>query len=172
VRIATLLGVAVLLTAGCGGSEREAAHDGDTVVVTRSGRVHGVGIGDPPSRITRRFGSSLLGHGFLPVDAQLFTGPQAIPGAGDVYRYRGVAFLADDEAVYALTTTVSGAVTEEGVGVGDDLGTIRHAYPNARCGAYDYGDSGYSWCRVRLGANTVFFGGDPIRSITVTWATR
>jgi hypothetical protein len=154
-----------------GDRDRPGAKDPPPIVVSeREGEVRGVGIGDSSEEIEGVFGPSLGSQGYVPV-GERFTGPQAIPaanGRADVYRYRGYAFLVGDSGAYALTVTVAGATTERGVGVGDLLRTVRNAYPDARCGEYDHGSDGYPWCQTRVAGNTVFFGDDPVRSITVT----
>jgi len=68
-----------------------------------------------------------------------------------------------------------GARTRTGVGVGDELDRVRERYERVECGEAVAGEplfSGepptYSWCRALVGGTRVFFGGDPIESITVT----
>jgi hypothetical protein len=68
-----------------------------------------------------------------------------------------------------------GATTSRGVGVGDPLSGVRRNYENAVCaravaGEPLFGDEvpTYPWCRIRRGDVEVFFGDDPIQSITVT----
>jgi hypothetical protein len=170
-----LLGVA---TAGCAtGDDETRADDRPVVVSTREGTVRGVGIGDWPADVERVFGRRLGSRGFVPFGEVRFAGPQTIHGGGDLYQYRDFVFLAASK-VFALGTTADGAATEKGVGVGDPLTAIREAYPETTCGEYDYGETGHPWCRTLVGPNLVFFGDDPVTSITVVrtpadcWAPR
>ena len=61
--------------------------------------------------------------------------------------------------------------------VGDPLDLVRENYEHVRCGkavageAVSGGDpSTYAWCRMRLDSVEVFFGDDPIESVTLTQA--
>lgn len=68
-----------------------------------------------------------------------------------------------------------GATTRAGVGVGDPLSRVRTEYDKSVCGKATAGEPlfgdevpTYPWCRVRRGDVEVFFGDDPVESITVT----
>jgi hypothetical protein len=172
------LATAVLaVPAGCGEEEepRSSSSERDLVVSTQRGSIAGVALGDSGSDVERVFGPPLDRQGYMPID-ELFTGPQSIAapvggGGSEPYRFREFAFLVSPGAgVYSLMTTRSGARTERGVAIGDELSAVEGAYPDADCGKYDYGEGarGYAWCRVRVGRNEVFFGGDPVASLTVT----
>jgi hypothetical protein len=69
----------------------------------------------------------------------------------------------------------AGAETHAGIGVADPLSAARDRYSGAECGDAPRGEpfTGgeqpiYPWCRVVVGDVHVFFGGDPIESITLT----
>jgi hypothetical protein len=163
--------------AGCGQEDEPSSPSSERglVVSTQSGSVAGVTLGDSGRVVERVFGPPLDREGYMPID-EPFTGPQSIAapvggGGSEPYRYREFAFLVSPGAgVYSLMTTRSGARTERGVAIGDELSAVQDAYPDADCGKYDYGEGarGYAWCRVRVGRNEVFFGGDPVASLTVT----
>src|SRR5688572_30228934 len=127
VRLFATLPVAIAVAvSACGGSEDGSpSSEGSIVVSATEGTVKGVGIGDSQDAVERVFGPSVGGRGWFPV-GERFTGPQAMP-AGHWLRYRGFAFLASDTAVFSLVTTVPGARTERGVGVGDALEGVREA---------------------------------------------
>jgi hypothetical protein len=73
-----------------------------------------------------------------------------------------------------MITLAEGARTRAGVGIGDDLERVREAYDRVDCGEAVGGEPVfggdtpmYPWCRV-LGDIHVFFGEDPIDSITLS----
>jgi hypothetical protein len=92
-------------------------------------------------------------------------------------RYDETAYLlnARTKRVFSMIVSKRGATTRAGVGVGDPLSRVRRKYGDAVCGRAVAGEPlfggetpTYPWCRVRLGDIEVFFGDDPVESITVT----
>lgn len=168
VLVAVVVFGALSATAGSDGS-------GATLVDEWTGSYRGVAMGDGESDVRRRFGSSQGGPGFspagqLPADVGV---PQSIPGFGQILKYDDVAFLVGARGVYAFIVTAEGAETRRGVQIGDDLDEARRAY---RVGCLDVaggeslsgGQGFYPSCRATIGGrNRVWFGRDPIRSITV-----
>ncbi len=74
-----------------------------------------------------------------------------------------------------MATLADDARTRAGVGVGDELARVREAYEGVECGEAIAGEPlfgddypTYSWCRTRVRRIRVFFGEDPIESITMT----
>ena len=74
-----------------------------------------------------------------------------------------------------MATVEAGARTRAGVGVGDPLELVRQRYESTKCGEARadeplFGGEGptYPWCRAVVGSVRVFFGDDPIKSITMT----
>jgi hypothetical protein len=124
--------------------------------------------------------------GFFPAGTD-FTGPPSIPSPPsargtrtppETLHYDDAAFIVSPTAgVYAMATLANGARTTAGVGVGDDLDHVPEVYERAECGEAIAGEPlfgddypTYRWCRVTVGNVGVFFGEDPIESITLTRA--
>jgi hypothetical protein len=155
------------------------------LVDERSGELHGVRFGDSEDDVRALLGVETDdAPGFFPEGAQ-YTGPVAIPSpASDrdartrpvELHFRDLAYLVSPTAgVYSMATLEAGARTRAGVGVGDSLPAARDRYSGAECGAAPRGESltggeqpTCGWCRVVVGDVRVFFGGDPIVSITMT----
>ena len=141
-------------------------------VNTQLGTLAGVRMGDTAGAVERRLGQATYAVGFRPRSAKRFTGPPSIHASDGIQpavaQYRDHAFLVGSVGTYALTTVAPGAVTQRGVRIGGRLDSVRTAHPKARCGRYAGGEAGeYRWCSARIGPNKVFFGGDPIESITI-----
>jgi hypothetical protein len=150
-----------------------AAQGGPTEVDARTGVVAGVRIGDTAGQIETKLGRATFGNEFSPRRTRPFTGPLAIPAPDSIQaavaQYQSHAFLIGSIGTYSLKTVAPGAATQRGVGVGEPLSAVRQAYPGTRCGRYLQGEgTAFDWCSARIGLNAVFFGGDPIASITVT----
>jgi hypothetical protein len=89
--------------------------------------------------------------------------------------YGDTAYLVSPSSgVFSMATLEQGARTRAGVGVGDELEGVRVAYADVQCGEATAGEAvfgespSYQWCRALVGGVRVFFGGDPIESITLT----
>lgn len=74
-----------------------------------------------------------------------------------------------------MATLAENARTRSGVAVGDDLDRVRDQYTRVTCGEQIAGEASfgggtpkYRWCRTVVAGVHVFFGGDPIASITLT----
>jgi hypothetical protein len=152
-------------------------NDGGTPILVdeSTGSYRGVVMGDDSSDVRRRLGSFEEGPGFAPAgDLPAEVGvPQSIPGPGRILKYDDVAFLVGPRGVYAFIVTADGAETTRGVQIGDDLDAARRAY-DLHCVDVAGGESllggqeFYPSCRTTIGRRTyVWFGRDPIRSITV-----
>ena len=67
-----------------------------------------------------------------------------------------------------MATAATGSTTKAGVGVGDPLAGVPTSFKHIDCGQTSGGvKPSYNWCRARLPKLRVFFGGAPIRSITL-----
>jgi hypothetical protein len=157
-----------------------------TVLVDeRTGAISGVRFGDSSDEVHRRLGEPTdTKPGFFPADAD-FTGPPFIPSPRsdqasrvppEELHYEDKAFLVSPTAgVFSMAILAEGARTRTGVGVGDELGRVREAYQRVECGEAIAGEAlfggdtpTYPWCRAIVGDVRVFFGEDPIESITLT----
>jgi hypothetical protein len=141
-------------------------------VNTQLGTLAGVRMGDTAGAVERRLGPTTYATGFLPRSAKRFTGPRSIHAVDGIQpavaQYRDHAFLIGSVGTYALTTVAPGAVTQRGVRIGGRLDSVRTAHPKAHCGRYPGGEAAvYRWCSARIGPNKVFFGGNPIESMTI-----
>jgi hypothetical protein len=152
-----------------------------SLVDDKGGAYRGVRMGDSPERVRRILGEPSNGPGFAPADtspAEIGV-PQSIPGPGtglppDLLKYENVAFVVGPSGVYAFIVTEDGAATTRGVAIGDGIDTARTAY-RVRCIDVAGGESllgggqeFYPSCGATLKSRLrVWFGRDPIRSITL-----
>ena len=177
-RGATRLGLVALLLAGCGGdpAPRPATLD------LEAGTYRGVGLGSTRAQAERVLGrataratdplapagSEALDHGGPP-------SPKAPREAGAiaVWRFEDAAMAAGRGRAWLLTAAAHDAVTDRGVGVDSDLDDVRAAYPDAGCGTANAGTEypQFPYCAVQVApARHVWFGRDPVRSVTVSRA--
>ena len=178
-RRASLALVAVLLFGGCG--KQSASERGSRITVDeRAGVLRGIHFGESANEIRRRLGRPADGKtGFFPA-GRLYTGPPAIAVRDNVrpttLHYADTAFLVSPTSgTFAMATLAENARTRAGVAVGDDLDRVRERYGRVTCGEGPAGEPilggavpTYHWCRTVVGGVRVFFGGDPIASITLT----
>ena len=156
------------------------------MVDERSGVLNGVRFGDSEAEVRARHGEpSDDDDGFFPEGAD-FTGPPSLPSPRSDQRppreptplhYDDAAYVVSPtRGVFAMASLAEGARTRAGVGVGDELRLVRERYDRVVCGEAITGEDlfggelpMYPWCRalVRDGIR-VFFGEDPIHSITIT----
>jgi hypothetical protein len=147
----------------------------------RRGSYGDITFGSSASDVRRAFGQPSGGDGFFPLDEESFRGPPSIPDRGGkptLLRYEQVAFLVSPTiGLYAITVTGPEAKTLEGVGIGNSLDAVRAKYGRVRCGEAVAGEPifgsdvpTYRWCRVGVGRTDVFFGDDPVESVTLTLA--
>jgi hypothetical protein len=86
------------------------------------------------------------------------------------YRYRDVVLFLRNDKLGAFIVVNDDARSRRGVAVGMPLDRAQAAYPELQCGTVDEDadDVPYPACTGKVGAtNYIWFGGDPIRSITV-----
>lgn len=122
--------------------------------------------------------------GFFPEGAD-YTGPPAIPSPEtdqgsrippSELHYDGTAYLVSPTVgIFSMATLEQGARTRAGVRVGDDLELVRDRYDRTECGEAVAGEPllggetpTYPWCRAIVTGTRIFFGEDPIESITLT----
>jgi hypothetical protein len=176
---------AIFVVSGCdhfdGGRTTE-TDDVRPIVDEQRGRYGDVRLGSSEADVRAAFGEPGGGDGFFPLEAESYRGPVSIASPGGrqpiLLRYERVAFLvAPGRGVFALSVTDPEATTARGVRVGDPLDLVRENYEHVRCGKAVAGEavSGgdpptYAWCRMRLDSVEVFFGDDPIESVTLTQA--
>jgi hypothetical protein len=161
-----------------------------TLIDEERGTYRGVGIGDRAAAVFRVFGRVHTSGTTDPVapvkddfadigGANVMSTPckGRAPGMSGIttLRYDHVTFLLCDRHVYALIIAVDNARTLRGVSVGRDLGAAEDAYPRLSCGEAHYGEAllgeppSYPYCGGKLRAGRwIWFGRDPIRSITVS----
>ena len=151
------------------------ASDGaGTLVDDERGAYRGVRIGDGVDEVANALGEPERSPGFAPAgespaDAGV---PQTLPGPGTVLKYEDVSLLAGQQGVYALMVTERGARTKRGVAIGDSMADARRAY-ELKCidvagGESLLGEQEFSpSCRASVGRLRIWFGRDPIRSITL-----
>jgi hypothetical protein len=164
--------VAVLLLASCiaCSAEQSPARSFDL----RAGTYGGVGLGSSSAEIRARFGNgesapngpaSPLGDEFSEIGGAISI---PLPHGGrvesrDILRYDDVSFLLADDHVFALVVTAGGEI-------GQSLEDASRAY-RLTCGRTDGGGEyrEYPYCVGKIAEERfVWFGEDPIRSITVS----
>ena len=122
-------------------------------------------LGLPPRRSSESIAP--LGEDFDEIGGPPFI---ATPGSThESLRYRSATVLLSDDRVYGVVITDGEAETAEGVGVGDNLGVAEDEYPGLDCGIARPGTyRTFPYCGGSLGPGRwIWFGQDPIRSITV-----
>jgi hypothetical protein len=169
---AALAALLVLAVSACGGSSRPAPAVDET-----AGTLGGVRFGATPAQVRDRLGDpSDSADGFFPKGVA-YSGPPGItsPDQGTGTRpqtlhYGDSAYLfSPTVGVYAMATAARGSTTKAGVGVGDPLADVATSFKHIDCGQTAGGEPpSYNWCRATLPKLRVFFGGDPVRSITLT----
>jgi hypothetical protein len=167
-------------TSGDGG---EAAKRGGepakrVLVDERAGALRGVRFGDTMQEVSARLGETTdADPGVFPAGYD-YTGPRSIPSPRsdggmlpNTLHYDDTAYLVSPTiGVFSMSTLAEGARTRAGVRIGDDLSRVREVYDRVDCG--ESVAPVFPWCRV-LGEIHVFFGDDPIKSITLSsYATR
>lgn len=183
-RAALIVAVASLLTSCAKDGPRRS--EGAAIVDERAGVLAGVRFGDTAGAIRQRLGKPTDGKpGFFPAGDD-YTGPPAIlspaadqgrpPVPPTELHYEDLAFLVSRRVgTFSMATLAERARTEAGVAIGDELGRVRERYERVTCVEQVSGESllgeeppRYLWCRTVVGKVRVFFGGDPIESITLT----
>ena len=173
--VAAGVGLAVALSRGDDAAE-------PVLVDERRGVLGGVRFGESAREVRARLGEPTDDEpGVFPAGAD-FTGPPSIPvprsdpgkGAPETLHYGDTAYLVSSTAgVFSMVTLAEGARTRGGVAIGDDLERVRERYKRVECGEAVGGEGAfgeapkYQWCRV-VGDVHVFFGDDPIESITLS----
>jgi len=150
-------------------------HQPAIVVDERRPSFRGVGFGSSSAEVERRLGEGDRSDGFapagrLPSDAGV---PLGLPNPvgveherPELRRYDDSAFLLLQDRVYAMMLTGAAVETSRGVGIGDSIDEVRRRYDDVRCAEVPGGGT-YPSCQARIRARRfVFFGGDPIRSVT------
>jgi hypothetical protein len=187
-RVAAVVGATVVL-AGLGIVAWIAGGDDEepvpVLVDERAGRLRGVEFGDTADEVRARLGEPTDDEdGFFPAGMD-YTGPPSIPVPRadhhppvkpEELHYDHMALLVSPTVgVYSMAIVADGARTRAGVRLGDDLERVRERYARVRCGEAVAGEPlfgddypTYPWCRALVGETRVFFGDDPIESITLT----
>lgn len=174
-------------TAGCGNgggtSQQRLAID------ERRGSVGGVELGASKGDVRARFGDygdRLRAYPIEPLEMDedersggpwsVATGPHhlgpgGLKGEQVTLRYRGVSFFVRKDRVFGFMVTSDEGKTRRGVAVGDDLSAAKNAYPELRCEPQSESDTTAPQkanCSGRVpGGRYIYFGGDPIESVTV-----
>jgi hypothetical protein len=177
---AAVVAAAVVLIVAAGEDEpRE-----PVLVDERAGSLHGVRFGDSEAAVRRRLGSPTDDAPGVFPEGKDYTGPPSIPSPRSDQRpprmptplhYGDTSYLVSPTVgVFSMATLESGARTRAGVGIGDDLDRVRERYDRVECGESVAGEAivgetpMYPWCRALVGNVRVFFGEDPIESVTLT----
>jgi hypothetical protein len=148
------------------------------LVDERHGVLHGVRFGDSEGGVQARLGGETDDRGGVFPEGAKYTGPISIPSPdrappSELHDHDTSYLVSGTVGVFSMSTLEHGARTRAGVGVGDEL--VRLRYDRTECGEAVAGEPlfggdprTYPWCRAIAGGTRVFFGGDPIESITLT----
>ena len=181
--VAVMVGVAVYLAASDGIDEP--APQSARVIDEMRGTYRGVGIGDSAAEVRAVLGPrefadgsesmSPLGAGnFAEVGGAMairYPGIPSTPRDPELLRYQQVSFLLLDDKVFALMITDDGAATSRGLAISGDLNDADELYERLNCEDVEIGDFGetFPYCAGVLAPERhIWFGQDPIRSITIT----
>jgi hypothetical protein len=179
-----ILVATVLLSFGSACGEEDASgRPAPTVIDELAVTVNGVGLGDDRTAIRRELGPARTEGLMLPrlpddvplEDIGLPWTLDPLPGVPrtrvQTMLYDGMSFLvAPREGAYAFFVWRPRARTTSGVRIGDSLESAVRRHPRLRCGVRNRATEyvAYPYCKGRVGDNYVWFGQDPIRSITVS----
>ena len=152
-----------------------------------AGSYRSVEMGATAEDVRRAFGEPGDGEGFFPLGesygeiggAPVANYPRDWRGPPTVLRYEGVAFLVGPEGMFAFVVTEPGARTRRAVAVGDALSKAVRTY-GLGCVEQPYGEplfggeaSTFRLCRGTIDRRIrIWFGRDPIRSITLARVAR
>jgi hypothetical protein len=186
VALAAVLVLPILLF-GIGGEEsvETATTDAPALIDEVRGTYRGVGIGASAAAVRRALGARKFagaGAPFWPLGAGSFAevggamtirypGIPSTPRTPELLRYQQVSFLLLDDKVFALMITDDGAATSRGLAIGGDLDDADERYEGLNCEDVEIGDFGetFPYCAGVLAPERhIWFGQDPIRSITIT----
>jgi hypothetical protein len=171
-RLGWFVAVAVAAAvAGCGSGSTTKPFTIDE----KGGRVGRVALGDSRDDIVGALGKpgeAGTHGGFLPLGEYFedIGGPPAIPvpSPGVVLRYEHFAALLIDGRVYSMIVSGS-ARTAAGPGIGDSLATVKKAFRRPYCSSFGTEDGkDLPYCSFPVPAGRIAFGGDPVKSITLT----
>ena len=187
-RIAAVTGASLLL-GSCGKGEPNDRKPTRPIRLDElRGTYRGVAIGDSTQEMRRRLGAPAplakadecdlcpVGTDYYDIGPPTSIAPPSRKpgpeheGEGDG-RYRDVAVLIDHRHVFGFVITAEGAQTRRGVGIGDDLHLASRRYRTVRCGTANEGSEypNFPFCSGRVARRRyIWFGQDPIRSITLT----
>lgn len=167
--------------AGCGEEgDREPGGAGLTID-ERRGTLGPIGLGSSLREVEARFGAGERADAGTtertPLQGSLeelglpwTTDPPPGGGGSTLLRYPDAVFKVAAARVVLFSIARAGVTTRGGVGIGDPLGRVRERYEGARCGIRNAGSDApeYPYCVVTVAPRRfVWFGRDPIRSITV-----
>ena len=183
VGLALTFTVTMLGLSGCnwlGDRDSDEVNMAPIVIDEQSGSYGDVHFGSSDAEVRAAFGEPSDEDGFFPLNADSYTGPVFIRSPGGrkplLLKYEDVAFLvAPGHGVFAIAVTQPDVSTTRAVEIGDPLQVVQTNYEDVECGEAVAGEgllgddpSTYPWCRARLASLDVFFGGDPIESVTLT----
>jgi hypothetical protein len=185
----TLIVLLVLTACGCGSGERPQQPPGRVAIAENAGAIGAVRIGSSKAMVRRVFGSygahptaypgepsdvagdETTGGPWSVVTGPHHLGPGGLRGEQVTLRYPGVAFFVHDDRVFGFLASARGAHTSRGVKIGDRLARVREAYPRFHCEPASRGETtatqAASCSGTVAGGRLLYFGEDPIRSITV-----
>jgi hypothetical protein len=181
VAAAALIAAAIGIILVRNGDEASSETRRAAVVDERTGAFRGVRMGASAESVRRLLGEPAEGPGFAPAGASPaeIGVPQSIPSAGaaappTLLKYDDVTFLLGPSGVYGFIVAADGAATTRGVAIGDEMEKARTAYGGS-CIDVAGGESllgggheFYPSCGATLDNQLrVWFGRDPIRSITL-----
>lgn len=184
-RLSPLIATATLhfsLGSACG-EEDAAGRRAEMLIDARAGTVNGVALGSDRGKIRQELGRARreglmlprLPSGIAVEDVGIPWTLDPLPGVRRsrvlTMIYNGISFLvAPDSGAYAFSVWNPDARTTSAVRIGDQLESARRRHPGLRCGIRnrDSEYTPYPYCKGRVGDNYVWFGQDPIRSITVS----
>jgi hypothetical protein len=170
----------------CGSGSRDQGRGGP--IDEHAASYRGIAIGATAADIRRAFGEPGSGEGFFPLDESfgeiggapaVVNWPRDWRGRPTVLRYESVAFLVGPEGLFAFVVTERGARTRRGVAIGDPLAKAVRAY-GLGCIDQPYGEPlfggdvpTFRTCRGTVDRRIrIWFGRDPIRSITLARVAR
>ena len=143
-----------------------------------TGTYRGVRFGSTLDEVTERFG-----RGVSQGPATTLSNPQGNDGAPPVLgfggtsraprglrRYRNVVVFFAGRRVHTLLVDDPRAATAGGVAIGDPLDRVKEVYEDALCGTVDENTEyePYPACYLKRKGHYIWFGPDPIRSITLS----